>query len=156
MRHFKLFCTTFSLTACQFCVVMQVSLSLSICFLCFFYCIPSTNGKLIFHLYSLLIGAYGKAGNRNETKTRNGNWKRKLETEMGTKKRTNHWVWQIMASYPGRRHNSLIPTLHWLVLGGQWLGMRLLCLRPGYEAIICLADCKQSKLEVGLGTRLQE
>ena len=29
--------------------------------------------------------AYGKAGNGNETETGNGNWKRKLETEMGTK-----------------------------------------------------------------------
>ena len=29
--------------------------------------------------------AYGKVGNGNETETGNGNWKRKLETEMGTK-----------------------------------------------------------------------
>ena len=29
--------------------------------------------------------AYGKAGNGNEVETGNGNWKRKLETEIGTK-----------------------------------------------------------------------
>ena len=32
-----------------------------------------------------IIRAYGKAGNGNEMETGNGNWKRKLETEMGTK-----------------------------------------------------------------------
>ena len=30
------------------------------------------------------IGAYGRTGNGNKTETGNGNWKRKLETEMGT------------------------------------------------------------------------
>ena len=32
-----------------------------------------------------LSGAYGKAGNANETETGSGNWKQKLETEMGQK-----------------------------------------------------------------------
>ena len=36
------------------------------------------------------------------------------------------------------------------------LGMGLLYPGPGYEVIICFTHCKQSKLEVGLGTRLQE
>ena len=52
--------------------------------------------------------------------------------------------------------------LHWQVLGGgggggkAMVGMGLLYPGPGYEAIICFTHCKQSKLEVGLGTRLQE
>ena len=40
--------------------------------------------------------------------------------------------------------------------GGNVLEMGLLYPGPGYEAIICFTHCKQSKLEVGLGTRLQE
>ena len=43
------------------------------------------------HSKQCVKGAYGKAGNGNETETGNGNWKWKLETEMGTKKHTNHW-----------------------------------------------------------------
>ena len=40
--------------------------------------------------------------------------------------------------------------------GKAMVGMGLLYPGPGYEAIICFTHCKQSKLEVGLGTRLQE
>ena len=40
--------------------------------------------------------------------------------------------------------------------GGNVLGMGLLYPGPGYEAIICFTHSKQSKLEVGLGTGLQE
>ena len=44
----------------------------------------------------------------------------------------------------------------WVGGGEQWLGMGLLYQGPGYAAIIWFTHCKQSKLEVGLGTRLQE
>ena len=40
--------------------------------------------------------------------------------------------------------------------GVELLEMGLLYPGPGYEATIFFTHCKQSKLEVGLGTRLQE
>ena len=44
--------------------------------------------------------AYGKAGNGNEMETGNVNWKRKLETEMGTKDAPSLVQWFL--------HNVLI------------------------------------------------
>ena len=52
--------------------------------------------------------------------------------------------------------NTRISALANIWGGGQWLGMGLLYPGPEYEAIICFTHCKQSKLQVGLGTRLQE
>ena len=45
---------------------------------------------------------------------------------------------------------------YWGGGGKAMVGMGLLYPEPGYEVIICFTHCKQSKLEVGLGTRLQE
>ena len=57
-----------------------------------------------------------------------------------------------------RQNTTPISALASIGGGGAMhvLGMGLLYPGPGYEAIICFTHCKQSKLEVGLGTRLQE
>ena len=46
--------------------------------------------------------------------------------------------------------------LHWQELGAMVGKGAIVYPGPGYEAIICFTRCKQSKQEVGLGTRLQE
>ena len=59
------------------------------------------------------------------------------------------WVVQVIVC---SQQYSILGIPHLLT---SWFCINMLP-GPKYEAIICLTHCKQSKLEVGLGTRLQE
>ena len=71
------------------------------CFIAHEYCFGTSLAKTTYaHCNILIHWTYGKAGNGNEMETGNGNWKSKLETEMGTNN----------APIPGAMFSSRTPS----------------------------------------------
>ena len=106
-----------------------------------------------------------------EPETGTGNWKLKTEMEMQPLSCCSPSKTQLLLVFVPR-HSQCSPHLHFLIgcfaslasfpglchpqyLWNGAIVSRCLCkIGPGYEAIICFTYCKQSKLEVCLGTRL--
>ena len=76
----------------------------------------------------MILGAYGKAGNRNEMETGNGNWKWKLEMEIAAK------MHQSLVLHSVLSHYSCIVLSNGYMIGftSHALCLYLCCVLCGY------------------------